>query len=177
MIVIISIPSPIDGKQTMLYNIVEHIILSDILCVLSTPVIAITYHPAPHTYAGLAKEISLCCFYRKNNSVHPPPCSVPTWKKTTKNQHLSLWRKTVFFKVLKMGEERGCWKGHPVKCWNLKTVFFHCDIVGCAKVVAPPHKWKWSTTSTQTNTIGTHYKIMPQAKRRIDHKILVWGSV
>ena len=28
--------------------------LSDILCILSTPVIAITYHPVPHTYAILA---------------------------------------------------------------------------------------------------------------------------
>ena len=175
MIVIISIPSPIDGKQAMLYNIVEHIILSDILCVLSTPVIAITYHPAPHTYAGLAKEISLCCFYKKTTlSTHPlAPCQHE--KDHEKPASLSL-TKICFFTVPKMGEERGCWKGHSVKWWNLKTVFFHCEIVGCAKVVAPPHKWKWSTTSTQTNTKGTHYKIMPQAESRTDHKILVWGS-
>ena len=89
MIVIISIPSPIDGKQTMLYNIVEHIILSDILCVLSTPVIAITYPPAPHTYAGLAKEISLCCFYKKK-LCPPGPLLRANMKKDHENQHLCL---------------------------------------------------------------------------------------
>ena len=175
MIVIISIPSSIDDKQTMLYNIVEHIILSDILCVLSTPVIAITYHPAPHTYAGLAKEISLCCFCKKKITLPTHSPALCQHKKTMKTSN-SLLDEKLFFKVLKMDEGRGCWKRHPVKWWNLKTVFFHCEVMDCAKVVAPPHKWKWSTTSTQTNTIGTHYKIMPQAKSRTDHEILVWGS-
>ena len=101
MIVIISIPSSIDGKQTMLYNIVEHIILSDILCVLSTPVIAITYHPAPHTYAGLAKEISLCCFYKKDNCPSiPHPPALCQHKKDHENQQLSL-TKSCFLKCLK----------------------------------------------------------------------------
>ena len=102
MIVIISIPSSIDGKQTMLYNIVEHIILSDILCVLSTPVIAITYHPAPHTYAGLAKEISLCCFYKKDNcpSIPHPPALCQHDKRPWKTS-VSLFEKSCFFKCLK----------------------------------------------------------------------------